>query len=199
MTLEQLLKALRSKQEELTALQEKAFSEKGTKEDLDAFEAGLNEIDTLEKKVALAERENGIRARSAERVRDPEIPAGEVTVAKQSLPNGVKGSDLIMFAAAAQVISRGSGDQPLKVLEDQGYGEVANLLGGVKVNGKAVNTLVSSEGGLLVPTPLSGGIMPLLRMDSTFLQAGPVRVPLTNGQFVLARGLAGATASYIAE
>ena len=56
-----------------------------------------------------------------------------------------------------------------------------------------------AEGGLLVPTPVSGGIMPLLRLESTFINASPVRVPLTNGQFVLARGLAGATASYIAE
>ena len=41
--------------------------------------------------------------------------------------------------------------------------------------------------------------MPLLNKQSTFIEANPVRVPLTNGQFVLARGLAGATASYIAE
>jgi HK97 family phage major capsid protein len=100
---------------------------------------------------------------------------------------------------AAQLISRESREPVLKILADNGYQALADVLGSVTVNGKAVNTLVSSEGGVLVPTPVSGGIMPLLRAESTFINAGPVRVPLTNGQFVLARGLAGATASYIAE
>ena len=196
-TLEELRAALRQKQEALADLKAKAFGEKATEADLDALKAHLDAIDKNEADIETAARLEATEARAAKPVEH--VSAPPAVVSAPARPNGLSGEDIIVRAAAAQIISKGNGEPVLKILQDQGYGQIADLLGDVRVNGKAVNTLVSAEGGILVPTPASGGIMPLLNKQSTFIEAGPVRVPLTNGQFVLARGLAGATASYIAE
>jgi HK97 family phage major capsid protein len=199
MNLEALRKALREKQEALKALTEKAFTADGTKEDLDAVEKASQECEDIESKIAIAEKAEATIARAAK----PAVPSAEsasgTVTSVPAAPEGMKGEEVLIKAISCHVVSRGTGEPVLKVMADHGMARLADALASVRVNGKAVNTLVSSEGGLLVPTPLTGGIMPLLRIESTFIAAGPQRVPLTNGQFVLARGLAGASASYVAE
>jgi len=199
MNLEQLRAALREKQEALKALMPKAFSPEGTKEQVDQVDALNSECEALEGKIAIAERSEAVIARGAV----PAVPAAETSAGTVTsvpvAPEGLKGEDVLIKALSCHVVARGTGEPVLKVMADHGMQRLADALASVRVNGKAVNTLVSSEGGLLVPTPLSGGIMPILRVESTFLAAGPTRVPLTNGQFVLARGLAGSSASYVAE
>jgi HK97 family phage major capsid protein len=193
MNLEQLRAALREKHGALTALKAKALGNDGTADDLTAYEKALDECEVLEKKIEQALRDEAITGRltapadkPATETKLPAVPAREVK------------PESMLAVAAAAVIKTAKGGNPMKTLEDEGYGQFAQHLVATSVN-KAVNTLVSSEGGILVPTVLSGGIMPLLRLRSTFIDAGPQRVTLTNGRFTLPRGLAGATASYVAE
>jgi len=202
-TLEEMRAALRKMQDALPELKEKAFGDAGTETDLKALEDSCAEIEKLERQIEARVASEAASARAA-KASTSAISTAVATVpgmVKSPLapPQGMTGEDVLCKTMAAQLIAKGSRQPVLEVLVDQGYQALADVLGSVTVNGKAVNTLVPAEGGLLVPTPVSGGIMPLLRLESTFINAGPVRVPLTNGQFVLARGLAGATASYIAE
>ncbi len=193
MTLEQLRAALREKHGALSALKAKAYGENGTAEDLKAFEDGLTECETLEKKIEELLREEALAGRLAKLATTPAVDPALPAVPKKE----VKPEQTLAIAAAA-VVKTAKGGNPLKTLEDEGYGQFAQQLVASSVN-KAVNTLVSSEGGILVPTVLSGGIMPLLRSKATFIDSNPVRVTFTNGRFTLPRGLAGATASYVAE
>lgn len=210
MTLEEMRAALRKMQEALAALKDKAFSAEGTEADVDALEKHVKDILALEKKIDLAELSEKAAARAARPANDTTtgtLPAvngagdgASVSTRRSLLPHGLTGQDLLVRVAAATILAKGRGQKVLQVLDDEGYGQIAGLLADVRdPSGKAVNTLVSSEGGVLVPTPLTGGIMPLLRVESSFIAANPVRVTLVNGQYVLPRGLAGATASYVAE
>jgi HK97 family phage major capsid protein len=109
---------------------------------------------------------------------------------------------LMGFAAAGHIKAglRASPREALKALEDEGYpGVVREMERLWRMRGKAVNTLVSNQGGILVPPTLDGGIIPLLRAQATFLDNNPTRVQLVNGQFKQARGATGATAAYVAQ
>lgn len=194
MTLEQLRAALREKHGALPTIETKALAAGATAEDLDALDAALKEIEFLDKQVDLAVRKEEAAARASAPVTGVTSPTSSTTAAaaKEYKPEEA------MAIAAAAVIKAGKNGNALKVLEDEGYGRMAQILTSTE-RLKAVNTLVSSEGGILVPTVLTGGIMPLLRVQSTFINAGPRRVPFTNGKYTLPRGLAGATASYVAE
>ena len=126
-TLEELRAALRQKQEALAALKEKAFGEKATEADLDALKAHLDAIDKDEADIETASRLEAAEARAAKPVEHRPVPAA--VVSSPTPPVGLSGEDIIVRAAAAQIISKGNGEPVLKILQDQGYGQVADVLG----------------------------------------------------------------------
>lgn len=201
MTLEQLRASLREKHGALNALKAKAFAAEGTDEDLKAYKDAIEAAEKVEEKIALLEREEALDKKAQAFAPPPVAP--QVPAARQSVPANVKTVDNVQpftLSAAAIIKAKETDEHPLKILEDEGYGHLSQILGSVPQNRKSVNTLVSSEGGILVPTAQVGAnLMELLRKPSTFMAAGPQRVPMINGQFKLGRGLAGATASYVAE
>lgn len=198
MTLEQLRAALREKHGALEALHAKAFLDDASDDDVGAYEDGVKEAEGLLVKIDLAERAEKIKAQASVPAAAPVSGQSPERKAAARLLEKIEPDRMISLAAAG-VIKAGknaSQKEVLKALDDGGFGVFAEQL---EVSTKAVNTLVSSEGGILVPTPLSGGIMPILRTRSSFIDAGPNRVTLVNGQFVLPRGLAGSSAAYVAE
>jgi HK97 family phage major capsid protein len=201
MTLEQLRASLREKHGALGTLKTAAFADDAPEESFNAYEQALKDLEAINRKIDLLEREEEIAAKAAKPVTAPageaapKVPARAKTV--------VEGQELSLIAAA--IVKAGKDGDPTKILIDDGYeGFVDHLKAEQKrsdpTSTKAVNTLVSSEGGILVPAAvMGGGIMPILRAQSTFINANPVRVTLVNGKFTLPRGLAGASASYVAE
>ncbi|WP_046869367.1 phage major capsid protein [Microvirga massiliensis] len=193
--LEKLRAQLREKYGALAGIQSKAFADEATQEDLDAFETALKEIEAIEKKVSLLEKAEELEAKAS---RPANEPAGEQRTVLHAQPKEIRGEMALSLTAAAIIKGKADGKHPLKVLEDEGYGQFAGELK-QDPKAKAVNTLVSAEGGILVPQAQVGGIIPLLRMQSTFLAAGPTRVQFVNGQYKVGRGATGATAAYVAE
>jgi HK97 family phage major capsid protein len=194
MTLEQLRALLREKHGGLKALREKAFGEAGSAEDLDAFEAAVKECEALETKIELLEREEALAAKATVPATNPTGTAAPTVpaTAKEHKPE-----EVLAIVAASLVKGKEEGLPALKVMADSGFGRLASEL--VPHNQKAVNTLVSAEGGILVPQAQVGGILPLLRQQATFLEAGPTPIELVNGQYKVARGASGASAAYIGE
>lgn len=202
MTLEQLRALLAQKHGALTPLKSKAFADEATQEDLDAFEAALKECEDIEKKISMLERSEALDAattRAADVVTggddETDLGNGRVAPTPKAAPLKLELGQKLSLTAAA-IIKAGKSGDPLKILANEGYEQFANEL---KANQKAVNTTDQDEGGILVPTNLQGGILPLLRAESTFLNAGPTRVQLVNGAFKQPRGATGATAGYVAE
>lgn len=186
---------LREKSGALPALKVKAFAAEATDGDKTELKALLAEIKQIESDLELAEEVEATEARSSKAAGAP-----VVSDEPSRVPATVKKVDpeqALSLAGAAALKAKHTGLNPMKILEDEGYGGFAQDI----VRGqKAINTLVSSEGGVLVPAAqVGGGMIPFLRNQSTFLDAGPVRVNFTNGQFKQARGASGATASYVAQ
>jgi HK97 family phage major capsid protein len=184
---------LQEKSAALDTLAEKAAADNASNEDIKAYDDALAELERINEQIEREEKATAIRAKlskpaDAPAAADPARPVTEPVLKTFDL------DQQLSLAAAAIVVGKSRGEHPLKVLADDGYGKLADTL-----KTKAVNTLVSAEGGLLVPTAPQAGIMELLRKESTFLAAGPVRVPLTAGRYTQPRGLAGATAAYVAE
>lgn len=202
MTLEQLRALLREKLGALAAIKAKAMAAESTADEVKALEDALTEIEGIEKKIDLAEKAEAAAAKASkpagERAEDGQERPGEkadpAPVVKLEL-----GQKLSLTAAA--IIKAGKDASPkqvLDVLDKAGYGAFAKELRQKAPQGY-VNTGESTEGGILVPTALEGGILPLLRAQSTFLSADPLRVRLVAGKFKQPRGATGATASYVAE
>ncbi|MFN3585178.1 phage major capsid protein [Phenylobacterium sp.] len=202
MDLEQLRALLREKLGALAAIKAKAMAAESTADEVEALEDALNEIEGIEKKIDLAQKAEAAAAKASkpadERAQDGQERPGEkadpAPVIKLEL-----GQKLSLTAAA--IIKAGKDASPrqvLDVLDKAGYGAFAKELRQKAPQGY-VNTGESTEGGILVPTALEGGILPLLRAQSTFLSADPLRVRLVAGKFKQPRGATGATASYIGE
>jgi HK97 family phage major capsid protein len=174
MNLEALRASLREKHGALAPLREKAFADGAPDTDFNAYEQALKDCEAIEKKIELAEREEALAAKASVPALAPVGP-GQQAITVPAAAKAVKPEESLALAAAAIIVGKAQGKPALKVLEDEGYSGFAAELGK-----KAINTLVSSEGGILVPTPLTGGIMPLLRARSTFLDAGPTPRPATS-------------------
>lgn len=195
-TLEQLRAELKAKHDALGQIETKALGDGATDEDLAAYKKELADIERLETQIETLAKAQEARARAA-------VPATGVPVQRTATdiqPKELDQERRLTFTAAAITVARMTGEHPFKVLEDEGFGQFAKELGEHPRNKrKAVNTLVSAEGGILVPQAQVGGIVPLLRGETTFLEAGPTPIQLVNGQYKVARGATGASAGYVGE
>lgn len=205
--LEKLRASLREKSGLLAGLQLKAFADEATDDDVSAYDGAIGECEAIEKKIGIEERAEAVRAKGSVVATAPAGSGEQQTAlhAQAAPPAALTADKALGIAAAAAIVSRRDGQSVKDVLDEAGHsGFLGHLdkmakLGNPQAR-KALNTLVSSQGGILVPAAvLQGGIMPLLRAQSTFVDAGPRRVALIDGKFTQARGLTGATASYVGE
>lgn len=104
---------------------------------------------------------------------------------------------------------------PLQHIEDAGFQQIADasretdakvkaaIIQSAGLSGamqtKALTTLVASELGNGVTTPLSTDFIETLRNESAFLSGGPVEMDMSFGSIDIPAGLAGATGTYGAE
>lgn len=196
-TLQQLRAELGEKVAALQNLQQKAFGAEATDEDVAAFKSALDDVERIDRQIEDMERAEALTAKASKLATAPVAGIGHNSGAVPATVKEAKPEDVLSLTAAALVKSRVVNSAPLEILEKDGYGRLASELGAAQT--KAVNTLVSAEGGILVPQAQVGGIVPLLRQDATFLAAGPTRITLVNGQYKVARGASGATAAYVGE
>ena len=197
MTLEQLRAALREKHGALPEIKAKGRAEAATDADVQAYGDIVKAIEKLNEQIDTAEREEAIEAKSAK-------PAEKVTATvEEKLPAQVAVKDPLEFyclTAAAVFKAKKTMQSVQDVLENEGYGQIVQKLLLAPRNQKVLNTLVSADGGILVPAAQVGAnVFDLLRVESTFINAGPTRIPLVNGQFKQGTATSGATASYVGE
>lgn len=174
------------------ASEDKDFTEAQAAE----FDALETEVKDLDVKIERAERAEKLEAS------DKGVPATEPTASRKAEARprvDMKPERKLLATTACQLKAHFSGEHVMKVLADNGYGQIADELADLNGLSKSVNTLTSSAGGVLMPNPARGALMDLLYPESTFLQGGPQRVPLIGGAYEQPYGVTGGTASYIGE
>ncbi|CAM5769811.1 phage major capsid protein [Bosea minatitlanensis] len=199
MNLEQLRAQLREKHGALAPLREKAMADGAPKPDFDAYEQAVKDLEAIEAKIALLERDEAIEAKASKPANAP--VSGEKDTVPAVPQIKIEPAQKIGLIAAANIKAKDLGEPALKVLEDEGYGEFAKELdaGAKRMGKKTVQVGSSADGGILVPTTLQSEIIELLRPEVTFLQGGPRRVQFVGGKFKQPRGATGATAGYVGE
>lgn len=200
MTLEQLRAKLREKHGALAPLREKGLADGAPKADFDAYEQAVKDLEEIEAKIALLERDEAIDAK-ASKPADAPVSSTEKDTVPAAPKQVVKADQKVGLIAAAVIKSKGLGENPLKILDDEGYGEFVKELdaGAKRMGKKTVQIGQSADGGILVPSPLQSEIIELLRPEVTFLQGNPRRVQFVGGKFKQPRGATGATAGYVGE
>lgn len=197
---------LRQKLASLPAIKEAALADGATDEQIAAYDAALDDIEKEQKHLDRLEREETLKASTS-------IPITPAITTTERIPAvaAIKVNPLEKFGiiCAGMVKAREEEVPPFKWLDENGYGElVKELRSGYEYDrrmGKAAPTpsvnIVngSSSGGVLVPSPLAGSIIELLRPTTTFFQGGPRQVQFVGGKYHQARGATGATAGYVGE
>ena len=203
--LQKMRAKLRELLAELPAIKAKALAEDALESDLQAYDAKLDEIEQHSAKIDRAEREDALVAKTSKVALDPiqkdedDDPVEPMFAAPKVK---VEKSQSLGIMVAAAILGKKNNVDPLKFLEDNGYGQFVKE---IRYMHKAAPTpsvnIVNgaSSGGVLVPSPLANSIIELLYPTTTFLQGGPRRVPLIGGKYHQARGATGATASYVGE
>lgn len=131
------------------------------------------------------------------------IPAHTPTTEKRTVPaqakKEMKPDQMVGLVAAGQIKGAALGVSPLKILDDAGYTQFAEELSEINFEGKSVNTLTPSAGGILMPQPARGQLLEQIQPRTTFLQLNPQRVPLIGGRYEQPFATTGATAGYVGE
>jgi hypothetical protein len=160
---------LADKVKALPTLKEKALKEGAPADDRKALNDFIAEMKTLNEQLDAATAAEDLEAklsRPSDTPANPD-PSGGNTVpaeAKKAEPDQV-----LSLAGVALLKSKLTGVKPLKILEDEGYGQLAKQLSPTT---KGVNTLVSAEGGILVPAAqVGGGLIPFLRSRPSLTRA----------------------------
>lgn len=201
--LQKMRAKLRDLLAELPAIKAKAMAEGATEADVTAYDDKLDEIEKQNTDLDRGEREETLLARSTKVATAPlgedDDPDDKVYAVPAVKTERIQTLGLMVAGA---ILGKQHGTDPLKYLEDNGYGQFVK---GIRHAQKAAPTpsvnIVNgpTTGGILVPTPYATSIIEMLYPATTFLQGGPRRVPLVGGKYRQARGATGATASYVGE
>jgi HK97 family phage major capsid protein len=216
------LAALRAKLAELlkgkAALEAAAKAADSTKEQKQAYRDSLIAISETVVAIKDLEKEQELEGIASTAATAPtgDLPATNITgepVYAAPVDEREKSGEWKASLAAAcyvksiQLLRSGVVKSALDIMREDGYGRVAdallkeqadNMRREGRIN-KSNSSLTPQDGGILLPTPNSGTIIPLLRAENTFINQGPQRVPLVGGKFNMPVGLTGATAGYIGE
>lgn len=194
MTLEQLRALLAEKTAAMTSLKAKALGDTATKEDTDALDAAIAEVKAVKEKIKKAEEIEALEAEAALPANQPAGHKAAVTIKKPETPTQ-KVATIIMGMVKGYKDHNLKGKAGLiKGLEDLGMAGMADDL-----LTKALNTVSSVQGGLLVNETLANDIIPILYPVSSFFQGNPRRIPMPTGSFRQVAGASSASAAYTAE
>lgn len=208
MTLAELRAKLKGFVDKMDALVKGAVDEAGNPRDFTDEE--LNTIKDLEVEVEATnkqiearksiERTNALKAAEG----DNGAPGDDATPAGQNqVKQNLEASEKIGLLATALVVAKneGFGSGPrgaFKALDDNGYAALAREIeSGTK--GKSMNSSNATAGGVLLPENMAADIIPFLYPQTTFLQGGPINIPMPNGTFRQPGGATGASAGYRGE
>lgn len=210
MTLAQLRKALKEKQDALATLETKATSAEASDDDVAALDTSLNDIEKMEKRLGILERSEKSRAAAAKAATDDvsddeeedddseDEPAvkPKAQVKKDMKPAEKAGIILMGMAKAFLDDGRTTAKSTAKALDELGYGQIGNMLVPAK---KSLNASSGAAGGVTIPTNLSRDILPLLYGDATFLLGKPKPIDMQNGNFSQVAGATGAVSGFKGE
>lgn len=192
-----LLKArLKAVGEEITALLAKDL----TDDDLVTVKNLTTESKDLTSKIEALEEAEQVRAAAA---LPAGAPAGQASVhaaPAQKLSTAEK-VGLVVAGLAKSYLEDGvrSPKGAFKCLEEAGYGFVAKEFSDHNIRQRALNSGSAASGGVLVPESMASEIIDILRPTTTFLRAGPRRVPLIGGNYKVPAAASGATAAWRGE
>lgn len=193
--LKKLLEQRAAKTGELKTLHTKAFGDDGTADDLTQIKTLADEIEALDEKIALAERsENLAKAAARDDTADPASSRADPVAKSPTDAAGKLGVLLQGMLKAHWEHGKATASHVQRALEDMGYGGVPQLIGA-----KALTTLTGPSGGFAVPEDFSEQLIPLLYVESSFMQGNPVRIPMPRGNWRQAGGQSGSVASYRGE
>jgi HK97 family phage major capsid protein len=201
--LQKMRAKLRELLAELPAIKAKAHADDATEADIAAYDAKLDEIEKQDTAIDREEREEALLARSTKIATQPigeDDPADPVFAVPAVKVDRMQSVGLLVAGA---ILGKQHGVEPLKFLEDNGYGQFVKEVRHHQRKAAptpSVNIVNgAASGGVLVPAPLAGSIIEMLYPQTTFLQGNPRRVPLIGGKYHQARGATGATAGYVGE
>lgn len=194
MTLEQLRKALADLVKGLDALKTKALADGATKDDTDALEKALKDVEDIEAKIALAERAEDTIKRASRPASDPVAP-----VAKKDKPTETAQKVGLVMAGMIKAYKDSGlkgGRAALIGLKELGHEALADEL---EISQRALNSVNGAQGGVVIGENFAPDIIPLLYPMSSFMAGGPREIPMPGGNYRQAGGAAGASASYRGE
>lgn len=202
----------------MTGIKAKAKAEKATADDKAAYKTALEEINTLTDEIEELEKEQDLESRSTKAAGQPTGGAEEEEHEGNTLWAEAKSSptDQASFAVSLVAASHAKQQSLLRsgvvkdqitLLREEGFDRFADDM--LREQGKRArregrilktnSSLTPQDGGILLPTPNSGTIIPFLRAENTFINNGPRRIPLVGGRFNQPRGATPSTAGYIGE
>lgn len=166
----------------------------GEQEKLSTFAA---DRDKLEKQIADTEALIKSKAATAKPASAEPSDTPRIT-SEEKLDKGAKVGLVVAAMVRAHVEDNARGERAmLKAMSDMGYPVFAREFDAMRK--KAMSSTSASAGGVLVPETMSSEIIDLLYPATTFLQGGPVRIPMPAGNYKQPAGASGATASYKGE
>lgn len=196
MSLEALRKSLTDKAQALPALKEKVARPDATAEDKAALDSEVAEMTKIAGQIESIEEADKIASKAAAPAASPAAPTARIERrAKAAEDTGVFSAAVLGIAAAA--VKAGKASSIGEVLENAGYAGVVDDF--LAAGGQKQLVASGNPGGILVPPSMASEIIEFLRPSTTFLQAGPRRVPMPNGSYYQAGGNTGASAAYGAE
>lgn len=192
MSLETLRKGLKDKSEAHKSLIEKATAPEATAEDITALETSTAELETLQKSFEAVEKAEAIAAKAAKPVTTPAVTPKTEARVKHAADDGAPFTLGVVMAGLAMVKS-GKASNLREALDETGFTAIGDRF--ENLSGKQLSS-ITATGNLLVPPTMAAEIIEFLRPMTTFLQAGPRRVPLDNGSYFQSGGSTGASAGY---
>lgn len=203
MTLKELREALKTGRAKLVDLKKAAHEEKAAPEAVKAYKDGITDCEKLLDQIRDAEREEALDAASSKSA-DAPLGGNDAHTVYAAAKQTVKPEQRALLPVAAQakaaIASKLYGERvdPLKILEDDGFGDFAKEMRDRSAMQKAgVSSTISNN--VLLPQPVTEEIIPILYPATTFLQGDPRRVQLVGGKYRQPRGVGSSTASYVGE
>lgn len=197
MNLAQLRARLKELAGELDALVKKDGL---TDEEIASLTAKTKELKEIEGKIAALEEAEAAVLRAAAPANAPIAEQRTVPAqVKKDLTTSEKIGLMVAGMAKAHIETGAKGAAAtFKAMEEAGFGEVAKEFADAAKQ-RALNSGSAAAGGVLVPENMANEIIDILRPNTTFLQAGPRRVPLIGGNYKVPAAASGATAGWRGE
>lgn len=166
-----------------------------TAEEVSTLTAKTAEVEELEKTIEALKKAEQLRARQAAPADEP-VDSTVPAEAKK-----VEADQQVSLAAAATVKSYATKVPVLKVLEDEGYGQLAGAIAAGAKTRNSPNTPVMDTGiaQVFIPTVITTPFIDMLYPTTTFFQGGPKPVEFTNGKYTQPRKVLSGQATYVGE